>query len=146
MGDLHLCLQDGQGSPDSDHSHPGWQSRSEHMHRWSSCAWTCSASVLDCPCQWSSSCVSESQVSHVLSAQVVVEQLRQLCLEEGKGEAGSRGYSALTQDPGEWTLEPGKPCSGERLLLMFDRWRKLAKVQPPAWRGCTPAASSPGPA
>lgn len=25
-------------------------------------------------------------------------------------------------------LEPGKPCSGEKLLLMFDRWRKLLKA------------------
>ena len=64
---------------------------------------------------------------------MVVEQLRQLCLEEGKGEAGSRGYSALTQAPSEWTLDSGKPCSGERLLLMFDRWRKLAK----AWAPCS---------
>ena len=58
-----------------------------------------------------------------------MEQLRQLCLEEGKGEAGSRGYSALTQAPSEWSHDSGKPCSGERLLLMFDRWRKLAKVR-----------------
>ena len=58
-----------------------------------------------------------------------MEQLRQLCLEEGKGESGSRGYSALTQSPSEWQLESGKPCSGERLLLTFDRWRKLAKAR-----------------
>ena len=25
-------------------------------------------------------------------------------------------------------LQEGKPCSGEKLLLMFDRWRKLAKA------------------
>lgn len=24
--------------------------------------------------------------------------------------------------------QEGKPCSGEKLLLMFDRWRKLAKA------------------
>ena len=83
--------------------------------------------------------------------QVVVEQLRQLCLEEGKGEAGSRGYSALTQSPGEWTLEAGKPCSGERLLLMFDRWRKLAKVGGPppglagSWVGVCARGSRPLP-
>jgi inositol hexakisphosphate/diphosphoinositol-pentakisphosphate kinase len=55
---------------------------------------------------------------------VLVEQLRQKCLAERGGPGGNapRGYSALTQSPLEWTLEPGKPCSGERLLLMFDRW------------------------
>ena len=72
----------------------------------------------------------------LLCTQVVVEQLRQLCLEEGKGDAGSRGYSALTQGPDEWALEAGKPCSGERLLLMFDRWRKLAKVSMTAGHTC----------
>jgi hypothetical protein len=25
-------------------------------------------------------------------------------------------------------LQPGQPCGGERLLLMFDRWRKLGKA------------------
>jgi hypothetical protein len=30
-------------------------------------------------------------------------------------------YSSLSQDPKEWLLEPDRPCSGERLLLMFDR-------------------------
>ncbi|KAK9799737.1 hypothetical protein WJX73_006464 [Symbiochloris irregularis] len=64
-------------------------------------------------------------VDHI---QVVVEQLRQKCLQEGRGEVGARGYSALTQAPTEWVLEPGKPCGGERLLLMFDRWRKLLKA------------------
>ena len=24
--------------------------------------------------------------------------------------------------------QEGKPCGGEKLLLMFDRWRKLAKA------------------
>lgn len=75
-----------------------------------------------------------------LYVQVVVEQLRQKCLQEGKGEVGARGYSALTQSSAEWLLEPGKPCGGERLLLMFDRWRKLLKVELPAsertWGGC----------
>ena len=33
-----------------------------------------------------------------------------------------RGYNALTQSPKEWAAEPGVPCSGERLLLAFDRW------------------------
>lgn len=66
---------------------------------------------------------------------MVVEQLRQKCLQEGKGEVGARGYSALTQAPSEWVLESGKPCGGERLLLMFDRWRKLLKVRAPASPG-----------
>lgn len=64
--------------------------------------------------------------------QIVVDQLREKCLEEridhrdhGAGSVGS--YSSLSQAPEEWTLEEGKPCSGERLLLMFDRWRKLLK-------------------
>lgn len=26
------------------------------------------------------------------------------------------------------TLQDDKPCSGERLLLIYDRWRKLAKA------------------
>ena len=57
-------------------------------------------------------------------AQVLVEQLRGKCLAErvDKGGEAPRGYSALTQSPREWALEPGKPCGGERLLLMFDRW------------------------
>jgi hypothetical protein len=28
----------------------------------------------------------------------------------------------LVQAPEEWVLEPGKPCSGERMLLLYDRW------------------------
>jgi hypothetical protein len=28
----------------------------------------------------------------------------------------------------DWVLQPDQPCSGERLLLMFDRWQKLAKT------------------
>ncbi|GAB4823839.1 hypothetical protein N2152v2_010885 [Parachlorella kessleri] len=60
---------------------------------------------------------------------VLVDQLRQKCLEEPRSEDRPRGYSALTQDPKtEWKLEDGKPCSGEKLLLMFDRWRKLLKA------------------
>ena len=56
--------------------------------------------------------------------QVLVEQLRQKCLEErvDKGGDAPRSYSALTQSPREWALEPGKPCGGERLLLMIDCW------------------------
>ena len=66
------------------------------------------------------------------AVQVLVEQLRQKCLEErvDKGGDAPRSYSALTQSPREWALEPGKPCGGERLLLMFDRWRV-----PPAIKG-----------
>ncbi|KAK9917336.1 hypothetical protein WJX75_003277 [Coccomyxa subellipsoidea] len=61
---------------------------------------------------------------------VLVEQLRQMCLDERVGKNGPEGrnYSALTQSPREWGLEAGKPCSGEHLLLMFDRWRKLLKA------------------
>ncbi|KAK9821974.1 hypothetical protein WJX81_008214 [Elliptochloris bilobata] len=61
---------------------------------------------------------------------VLVEQLRGKCLQERVDKSGEapRGYSALTQSPREWALEVGKPCGGERLLLMFDRWRKLLKA------------------
>lgn len=61
---------------------------------------------------------------------VLVEQLRQQCLEEkmDKHAEAVKAYSALTQAPKEWTLEGGVPCGGERLLLMFDRWRKLLKA------------------
>ena len=53
-----------------------------------------------------------------------MEQLRHMCLEEKVGRDGpaGKGYNALTQSSKEWVLEPSKPCSGERLLLMFDRW------------------------
>ncbi len=39
---------------------------------------------------------------------------------------GSR-FSSVSHEPAEWTLEAEQPCSGERLLLMFDRWQKLHK-------------------
>jgi hypothetical protein len=77
-----------------------------------------------------------------------VDELRQLCLEEhaadmsmsgggsvttsGSSRGGSSGsgtsYSSLTTAPCDWRLDPARPCSGERLLLVFDRWRKLAKA------------------
>lgn len=46
------------------------------------------------------------------------------------GSASSRGagpYSSSATAPDDWKLDVNKPCSGERLLLMFDRWRKLLK-------------------
>lgn len=59
----------------------------------------------------------------------LVEQLREKCLEETKGVNKQDGYSALTMDPNEeWNQLPGAPCGGEKLLLVFDRWRKLAKA------------------
>ena len=70
-------------------------------------------------------------VKAIFSAeQVLVEQLRHMCLEEKVGRDGpaGRGYNALTQSAKEWTLEPAKPCSGERLLLMFDRWCAYCKA------------------
>ncbi len=39
---------------------------------------------------------------------------------------GSR-YSSVSHEPAEWTNDPDRPCSGERMLLMFDRWQKLSK-------------------
>jgi hypothetical protein len=58
-----------------------------------------------------------------------VDLLRQKCLEERLPDAGGSGssYSSLSNAPEEWSQEEGKPCSGERLLLMFDRW---------GFRGC----------
>lgn len=69
--------------------------------------------------------------------QVLVDVLREKCLEERLDLAGpaaavaasatgggsvSAGYSSLTTAPEDWRLDPARPCSGERLLLMFDRW------------------------
>lgn len=67
---------------------------------------------------------SHEDTSSACPEQVLVEQLRHMCLEEkvGRDGAAGKGYNALTQSAKEWTLEPAKPCSGERLLLMFDRW------------------------
>lgn len=59
----------------------------------------------------------------------LVEQLREKCLEEIKSDENQEGYSALTMDPNEeWNQPPDAPCGGEKLLLVFDRWRKLAKA------------------
>jgi inositol hexakisphosphate/diphosphoinositol-pentakisphosphate kinase len=38
-----------------------------------------------------------------------------------RGISSSR-YSSLASSPDDWRLDETKPCSGERLLLMFDRW------------------------
>eukprot|EP00879_Flechtneria_rotunda_P009465 GHRR01009908.1.p1 GENE.GHRR01009908.1~~GHRR01009908.1.p1 ORF type:complete len:896 (+),score=398.55 GHRR01009908.1:452-3139(+) len=66
---------------------------------------------------------------------VLVDELRQKCLDE-RAEPGAlaaaagsntNAYSSLTTSPDEWRLDESRPCSGERLLLMFDRWRKLLK-------------------
>ena len=59
---------------------------------------------------------------------LLVDELRQKCVDEARSDEKPKSYSALTQDPAEWCAEPGKPCGGEKLLLMFDRWRKLAKA------------------
>lgn len=37
-----------------------------------------------------------------------------------RGISSSR-YSSLASSPDDWRLDESKPCSGERLLLMFDR-------------------------
>ena len=36
--------------------------------------------------------------------------------------------SSWCRHTGHLKLQPGQPCGGERLLLMFDRWRKLGKA------------------
>uniref|UniRef100_A0A1D1ZXV8 Inositol hexakisphosphate and diphosphoinositol-pentakisphosphate kinase n=1 Tax=Auxenochlorella protothecoides TaxID=3075 RepID=A0A1D1ZXV8_AUXPR len=65
---------------------------------------------------------------HVLLG-ALVEDLHQLCVEEQRPNADAgRSYSVLNQDPKDWVFEDDKPCSGERLLLLYDRWRKLAKA------------------
>jgi hypothetical protein len=51
----------------------------------------------------------------------------------GAASSGSSGaaagrYSSLSCDPADWALQQRQPCSGEALLLMFDRWQKLAKT------------------
>lgn len=48
--------------------------------------------------------------------QVLVERLRQKCLEENmeKGKDTVKPYSVLNQAPREWELDPHKPCGGER--------------------------------
>jgi hypothetical protein len=49
-----------------------------------------------------------------------------------RGISSSR-YSSLASAPDDWRLDESKPCSGERLLLMFDRcvkWRKHAFCGP----------------
>lgn len=48
--------------------------------------------------------------------QVLVEQLRQKCLEENmdKGMTPGKGYSVLNQAPREWELDPTSPCGSEK--------------------------------
>ena len=78
--------------------------------------------------------------------QNLLDQLYPLCLKEKSDsqEHSKRAYSSLSQDPSEWE-EPNAntPCTGtsplpslgiagetdlgERLLLMYDRWRKLSR-------------------
>jgi inositol hexakisphosphate/diphosphoinositol-pentakisphosphate kinase len=54
----------------------------------------------------------------------LVHQLRELCLAERVDSVPTpqRRFSSMSQDPKEWGLDPTKPCSGEKPLLMFDRW------------------------
>ena len=49
-------------------------------------------------------------------------------LQEGAGAGGAPGqpvgkakYSSLSQSHDEWAEEDEQPCSGERMLLLFDR-------------------------
>ena len=59
---------------------------------------------------------------------MLVDELREKCLEERQdlGASGSSSsaihYSSLTTAPDDWRLDGARPCSGERLLLMFDRY------------------------
>ena len=60
---------------------------------------------------------------------MLVARLRELCLQEREGLPPNTScrYSSLSQEAREWGLDQSKPCSGERMLLMFDRWNKLLK-------------------
>ena len=51
--------------------------------------------------------------------QVLVEHLRQKCLEEhvDKNVQTVKGYSVLNQAPKEWELDPNQPCGSERWFL-----------------------------
>mmetsp|Transcript_25598 Transcript_25598/g.75672 ORF Transcript_25598/g.75672 Transcript_25598/m.75672 type:complete len:1449 (-) Transcript_25598:644-4990(-) len=54
----------------------------------------------------------------------LVAQVRELCL---TAAIDGMNYSSLSQDASEWELDGGRPCGGEQMLLMFDRWKKLSK-------------------
>lgn len=56
------------------------------------------------------------------------QELHELCKASSFAAGGVKAYSALTMDTKEWEIQEGNPCSGERLLLVFDRWRKLHKA------------------
>lgn len=61
-----------------------------------------------------------------LTRQVLVDELREKCLREERQDltgssTSSSSYSSLTTAPDDWKLDEARPCSGERLLLMFDR-------------------------
>jgi inositol hexakisphosphate/diphosphoinositol-pentakisphosphate kinase len=73
-------------------------------------------------------------------SQVLVDQLRDKCLEEkgdgpsiappatpAPGGGGAPSSASSQQAPEEWAVDGGRPCGGERPLLMFDRWRKLLR-------------------
>lgn len=66
------------------------------------------------------------QLLHALNKLLkeLVQGLRQLCL---KTKDSSVRYSSVSDEPAAWKQEPEQPCSGEQMLLMFDRWNKLAK-------------------
>ena len=59
----------------------------------------------------------------------VVDQLRQKCLAGAEQQRQQQeGYSALTMDHDQLDRQPDEPCGGEKILLVYDRWRKLAKA------------------
>eukprot|EP00798_Chlamydomonas_sp_ICE-L_P008125 gene8126-1372_t len=62
------------------------------------------------------------------SMKVLIARVRELCLLERDASGPPTGrFSSLSQDPSEWKQIADQPCSGERMLLMFDRWNKLLK-------------------
>ena len=60
----------------------------------------------------------------------VVEQLRQKCLAdtEQRQQREKEGYSALSMDHEQLDRQPDKPCGDEKILLVYDRWRKLDRA------------------
>jgi hypothetical protein len=57
--------------------------------------------------------------SHALTPDCCIHSL--LCSPAGEGPR-ARPYSSLNQTPEEWVpAPPGKPCSGESMLLLLER-------------------------
>lgn len=64
----------------------------------------------------------------------VVDQLRQKCLVDTEQQQQreklekEEGYSALAMDHEQLDRQPDRPCGDEKILLVYDRWRKLDRA------------------